>query len=142
MGWNFKFTDLQAVLGLEQMKKLPVRVERKKQIYRLYREALQAVPGLTLIPTRLEDTSPWFIDVLVRDGRREELMRFLKERGIGTRPFYPALHAEPVYGRTSEHYPAAERIAREGLWLPSASKLTDDEVRRVTDVIRAFFAGG
>jgi perosamine synthetase len=137
MGWNAKFTDLQAVIGIEQMKKLPWRVQRKKEIYALYLERLSGIPGLSFIPTKLEDTSPWFIDILVEGGRREELIEYLKSKNIGARPFYPALHAEPVYSR-SGHYPVAERIAKQGLWLPSASKLTNEEVEYVCGEIRAF----
>lgn len=138
MGWNFKFTDIQAVIGLEQMKKLPGRVERKKKIYGLYEENLRGVSGLSMIPTNLGNTSPWFIDVLVRNGRREELMAYLKDRNIGSRPFYPALHAEPAYALKGS-YPVAELVAREGLWLPSSSKLTDEQVVTICREIQIFF---
>jgi perosamine synthetase len=138
MGWNFKFTDLQAIIGLEQMKKLPWRVQRKKEIYTLYYKHLKSIAGISLIPTHLEDTSPWFIDILIENNRRQELMNYLKEKGIGTRPFYPALHAEPVYARAG-NYPIAERIAKQGSWLPSSSKLTDAQIEYVCAQIRAFF---
>jgi len=138
MGWNFKFTDIQAVLGIEQMKKLPWRVERKKEIYRQYAEQLEGVGGIALIPTDLADTSPWFVDVLVQDGRREQLAEHLKSHQIGSRPFYPVLPACPVY-RRNQACPVAEQAAREGLWLPSASKLTDEQVTRICRHVRGFF---
>jgi perosamine synthetase len=138
MGWNFKFTDIQAVIGIEQMKKLVWRVERKKTIYDLYRKSLEGVSGVDFIPTNLNNTSPWFVDVIVKNGRREDLINYLKSKGIGTRIFYPALHSEPVYG-LSGSYPVAERFAKEGLWLPSASKLTDTEIISVCDEIKNFF---
>jgi perosamine synthetase len=138
MGWNAKFTDLQAVVGLEQMKKLPARVERKKAIYARYRRLLGDVPGVELVPTNLEDTAPWFVDLLVATGLREALARHLRTRDVGTRPFYPALHSEPVYG-VDGHFPVAERVARDGLWLPSSSRLTDDDVARVCAGVREFF---
>lgn len=137
MGWNAKFTDLQAVLGLVQMEKLPWRVERKKAIYARYQAQLRDVPGIEWIATNLAETSPWFIDVLVDATRRDALMAHLKARQIGSRPFYPALHAEPVYARAEQH-PVAEEIARRGLWLPSASKLTDEQVDFVCAAMREF----
>lgn len=140
MGWNFKFTDLQAIIGLEQMKKLPWRLGRKKEIYALYRTCLSGLPGLDLIQTDLADASPWFVDILVKDGRREGLMRHLTGKGIGTRPFYPALHAEPVYGRPGR-YPVAERIAREGLWLPSSCKLTNPQIEFICGEIQRYLEG-
>ena len=138
MGWNFKFTDIQAIIGTEQMKKLPWRVQRKKDIYALYKKNLEGVAGISFIPTNLENTSPWFIDILVENGKREDLIEFLKNNQIGSRPFYPALHAEPVYNR-SESHPVAQKIAAKGLWLPSSSKLTDEEIARVCDAIKDFF---
>lgn len=137
MGWNFKFTDIQAVIGIEQMRKLSWRVNRKKEIYGLYRQHLQGVPGISLIPTDLEDTSPWFMDVLVENGWRDELAAHLKDRQIGTRPFYPPLHAEPVYGRSGS-YPNATRASRQGLWLPSSSRLQDESVSYICTEIRGF----
>jgi perosamine synthetase len=138
MGWNFKFTDIQAVIGIEQMKKLAWRVERKKIIYNLYRKNLIGINGIDFIPTNLDNTSPWFIDVVIGGGRRENLINYLKSKGIGTRVFYPALHSEPVYG-LSGSYPVAERFAKEGLWLPSASKLSDAEINFVCEEIKNFF---
>jgi perosamine synthetase len=137
MGWNFKFTDIQAVIGIEQMKKLPWRVQRKKEIYALYQQYLDGTPGVTFVPIQLENTSPWFIDILVENGKRDELIQYLKERGIGTRPFYPALHAEPVYARKGS-YPVAERIARQGLWLPSSSNLDDATIKRICTEVQFF----
>lgn len=140
MGWNFKFTDIQAVIGLEQMKKLPSRVHRKKIMYTQYRRSLEGMAGLEFIPTDMNNTAPWFVDILVADGRRDELAAHLNERMIGTRPFYPALHAEPVYARPGS-YPVAERVAREGLWLPSSLKLTEDDIEHICLTIRFWGRG-
>lgn len=136
IGYNFKFTDLQSVMGIEQMKKLAWRVERKKQIFALYQNELAMVSQVQFIETDLQNTSPWFIDVLVPDpaGLREHL----KEKEIGSRPFYPAIHSQPAYGLLG-NYPNSEYAAQHGLWLPSSSFLTDDDVRYVCRAIQACF---
>lgn len=139
MGWNFKFTDLQAIIGLEQMKKLPWRVQRKKEIYALYKSRLEGTPGMSLIPTNINETSPWFIDILVHDGKREGLIEYLHEKGIGSRTFYPALHAEPVYNLPL-CYPVAEKISKQGLWLPSSSNLMDDQIICICHEIKSFLS--
>jgi perosamine synthetase len=136
-GWNFKFTDLQAIVGIEQMKKLPTRVLRKKEIGVLYDRLLFGIPGVEQIPTDYRDTAPWFFDILCE--RREELQAFLQASGIGTRPFYPALHSEPAYGYSEMHFPVTEEIAKKGLWLPSSVKLTDDQIHYICDKIREFY---
>lgn len=135
-GWNFKFTDMQAVVGIEQMKKLAQRVIRKKEMGKLYEEGLKDIPGVEIIPTNLEDTSPWFYDILCE--RREELQEYLKEKGIGTRVFYPPLHAEPAYGYEG-NYPVTEVISRKGLWLPSTVTITDEQITYICECIEEFY---
>jgi len=137
-GWNFKFTDLQAVIGIEQMKKVPQRVERKKQIGKLYYQLLKGIKGIDLIPTNFENTSPWFYDILVEN--RTTLKDYLKQNGIGSREFYPALHSEPVFNVKNGRFPVATEIGEKGLWLPSAVQLSDKQVEFVCDKIKAFFS--
>ena len=138
LGYNFKFTDLQAVIGLAQMAKLEWRVQRKKDIFALYRAELADVTEVTFLPTDLEQTSPWFIDVLVPDSGA--LRRHLHERGIGSRPFYPPVHSQAPY-RRAESFPETERASRHGLWLPSSSFLEDGTVKRICGEIRDFYRG-
>lgn len=142
LGYNFKFTDLQAVIGIEQMKKLPMRVNRKKEIYNLYVKVLSQLPQIQFIPTNLGDTSPWLIDVLAE--KRDELIEFLLENQIGSRKFYPPLHTQAPYSSWSEyknkHFPMSEKVSQKGLWLPSASSLTDKEILHVCEIIREFYS--
>jgi perosamine synthetase len=137
IGYNFKFTELQACIGIEQMAKLAARVERKKAILRLYRENLRGVRAVTFFAQDLAWTTPWFIDVLVED--RDRLMAHLKERQIGTRVMYPPIHRQKAYDLPGEH-PVSEDVGRRGLWLPSASQLTDDQIARVCAAVHEFYA--
>jgi perosamine synthetase len=137
LGYNFKFTDLQAVVGIEQMKKLNWRVQRKREMFALYRRELMDVPQVGFIETNLEETSPWFIDVLVPDPKA--LGSFLKERDIGTRPFYPSIHSQPPYG-VDGTFPVSNYVSAHGLWLPSSSFLSDEDITRICRKIKAFFS--
>lgn len=121
------------------MKKLPDRVRRKKNMGRLYVSLLEGIPGVELVPTNYDDTALWFFDILCE--RREELAVYLRERGIGTRISYPALHSEPVYGYTSLAFPVAEEVGRKELWLPSGIQLTDEQIKYVCSCIREFYKG-
>jgi perosamine synthetase len=143
MGLNSKFTDLQAVVGIEQMKKLEWRVERKKQIYKLYRKLLQGIDQIKFIDTNLGNCSPWFIDILLSDREiRNRLVAFLSERGIGTRPFYPAIHTQPPYSYVKGDFQNSEYISMRGLWLPSSSFLSDEDIERVCTEIKDYFKKG
>ena len=136
IGYNFKFTDLQAVIGIEQMKKLAWRLQRKKEMFALYRSELEGRAPVRFIDTDLSEATPWFMDVLVE--RREALASALANSGIKTRPFYPPVHSQPAYALRGS-YPVTEDVAARGLWLPSSAFLTDEDVRRVCEAIRGFF---
>ena len=135
-GWNFKFTDLQAVLGIEQMKKLPGRAKRKKAMLALYHKLLKDVKEIKFIETS-SGTSPWFIDVLVPDPKA--LQSYLKERGIGSRLFYPAIHTQPIYETVKGKFPVATSIGNHGLWLPSSSFLKDSDIKFICKEISGFY---
>jgi perosamine synthetase len=76
IGYNFKFTEMQAVIGIEQMKKLPWRVGRKKEILTMYIQNLINCNKIKFFSQDLINTTPWFVDILVED--RESLINFLK----------------------------------------------------------------
>lgn len=137
IGYNFKFTELQAAIGIEQMKKLPERVVRKKAIWRKYASCLEGIRGINLFSHDLARTAPWFIDALVE--RRAELIDRMNMLGIGTRVMYPPINQQPAYGEDGS-YPVSELVGEKGLWLPSAVQLTDYEITFICQTIRDFYA--
>ena len=136
LGWNFKFTDIQAVIGIEQMKKLPWRVERKKEMLKKYQELLKDVKQVEFFEQDLVNTTPWFIDVLAEN--RDGLQIYLKEHGIGTRMMYPPINKQKAYQYSGE-FPVSNMVGEKGLWLPSASQLTDEQIVFITDKIKEFY---
>ena len=137
IGYNFKFTEMQAVIGLEQLKKLGIRLEMKKRIWNRYAQGLAGVNQVSLFPQDLENTAPWFIDTMVKD--RDGLMTHLKAQGIGTRVMYPPINKQLAYQETGEH-PVSNLVGDEGLWLPSATQLSDADIDRVTATIKVYYA--
>jgi perosamine synthetase len=143
-GVNGKFTDLQAVVGLEQMKGINSRVEHKRLLWRWYMERLAHLPDVQTFDL-MRDSTPWFIDI--RCQRRDELAGFLKAKGIGTRKMYPPIPSQPCWA-TEENicfepgsFPVAEEIGRTGLWLPSSLNLTERDVHFICGAIYAFYKG-
>ncbi len=136
IGYNFKFTEMQAVIGLEQMKKLPWRVERKKAILARYRKNLAATPEISFFDQDLTHTTPWFIDVLAE--RRSGLSEWLKARGIGSRVMYPPINRQEAYNLPGRH-PVSDTVGEKGLWLPSAAQLTDAQIDRICEAIATFY---
>jgi perosamine synthetase len=134
-GLNFKFTELQACVGIAQFARLRGRITRKKEIWRRYASNLTGVSGVELFRHDLEYTTPWFIDALIE--KRRDLAEFLFSRRVKTRVMYPPLNKQPIYGERISH-PISEMVGAHGLWLPSHSHLTDDEVDYVCECIREF----
>lgn len=137
IGYNFKFTELQAALGIEQMKKINSRVARKKEIYNFYKKHLEDVKGITLFANDNNLTSPWFYDTLA--DNREELQTYLKERGVLTRIMYPPINQQKAYNIPGSH-PVSELIGKKGLWLPSFTQITDAQLERVCVEIKNFYS--
>lgn len=136
MGLNFKFTELQAVVGIEQMKKLQKRVERKKAIWRKYKSGLSSIQQVELFDHNLEFTTPWFIDLLVED--RDKLAAYLKDRNIGSRVMYPPINEQKAYNETGS-YPVSERVGAKGIWLPSQVQLKDEEIDYICRTMATFY---
>lgn len=142
IGYNFKFTELQACIGIEQMKKLAWRVERKKEILMLYKKQLANVSQVQFFDQDLKNTTPWFIDVLAEN--KLGLQTFMKEHGVGTRVMYPPINRQVaymnVYGEPDDsQFPVSNLVGQKGIWLPSASQLTDDEIVSICDKIKAYY---
>lgn len=143
LGYNFKFTDIQAVIGLEQMKKLAWRIDRKRTLFSSLRGAFEPGAHVRVPETDLSEVTPWFFDIRVDALVRQPLMDHLKNVGIGTRPMYYPLHTQSPYVDTQTYkkseFPNATKLSSEVLWLPSSSRLTDSDMERVCTAITQFF---
>lgn len=137
-GINAKFTDLQAIVGLSQFKTINERIERKKMIYKLYYDELKDITEIEFIPTDLELTTPWFVDIYTDNCM--ELYKFLYDNEIGTRLVYPPIHSQKCYLEYNNlSFPVTEHYSRRGLWLPSSLTLTEEEVIYICNKIKKFY---
>jgi perosamine synthetase len=136
IGYNFKFTELQACVGLAQMRQLPGRVERKKAIWKRYRDKLEGCQGVRLFDHDIKRCAPWFIDCMAEG--RDGLASHLAKAGIGTRTMYPPINAQQAY-RVEGYFPVAEEVGRRGLWLPSMVQLTDAQIDDICAYIRLYY---
>jgi perosamine synthetase len=137
IGFNCKFTELQACIGIAQMNKLPSRVIKKKQIWDWYRTGLSNVPEVRLLSMDTTHCVPWFYEIWTED--RTALQAYLKSRGIGTRVMYPPINEQECYKIKGE-FPVSRDIGGHGLWLPSATQLDQAQVSRVCSAVKDFFS--
>ncbi len=138
IGFNFKFTDLQAVIGIEQFKKLTHRIELKNKIWNRYRDNLEDCKEVKLFKHDQKFGAPWFIDAIVED--RFELKSHLESQGIQTRVMYPPINQQVAYSRNGS-FPISEYIGERGLWLPSFVQLDVSDIDFICDQVRKFYLG-
>jgi len=143
VGYNYRMTNLQAALGLAQVEQLDDLVAARRRNAAHYTRLLSAVPGITTPPE-----APWAKNVFWMYGilvdeqaygmNRDQLRRVLAENGVETRTFFIPMHCQPIYWQTfkGQRFPAAERLCRDGFYLPSASSLSANEIDYIAGVIR------
>jgi len=133
-GINFKFTDIQAVIGIEQMKKLPERVQQLRTIFDIYYKNLHNI--CKMIPPQNDSWIPWFIDIFT--DKRDDLVNFLKHHNIQTRPTYPEINKTSMY-YSDNTLPISNYVSSNGLFLPSHTLLTPNDINFICKIIKLFF---
>lgn len=140
LGYNYRMTDIQAALGVSQMKKLDFFIERRRELATLYGKLLQDVPGV-ISPTQLEATnSGWHLysvqlDTLTIGKTRRQIFDEMRDANIGVHVHYIPVYWFPYYeqlGYKKGLCPVAERWYEQALTLPLYPKMTEQDV---TDVV-------
>jgi perosamine synthetase len=143
LGHNFRLTNVQAAIGVAQVERMEEIISRKRWMGAAYTERLRGIPGIEL---PVEETWArqvyWMYGIVLDEGTglaADEFARKLKERGVETRPFFLGMHEQPVFHAMGlfrdEKYPVAERVARQGLYLPSGLALTEAQLERVCEAV-------
>jgi perosamine synthetase len=145
LGWNMRMSNLQAALGVAQLERLDEFVERKRRMGQRYNELLAGLPGvqLPLPKTETAENIYWVYGLVLGDLLRfdaEEAMERLGKNGIGCRPFFCPMHLQPVFQKmglfVGESYPNADRIFRQGFYIPSGLGLTEAQISTVATKVR------
>lgn len=142
IGWNYRMTNLQAALGVAQLEKMEYHIQRKKEIGKQYHQKLKNLTGfqLPLEKTDYAENIYWVFGLVANSEEQQEVMvKKLDEAKIGTRPFFWCMHEQPVFKKMklfeNETYPVAEKLARNGFYIPSGLGLSDEEIITVCEVL-------
>ena len=146
LGFNYRLTDMQAALGLSQLKRLDQFKARRDELARRYDFLLSDLPVIR--PTTLLDReSAWHlypieVDDTKTDTSRIEVFNFLRGRNIGANVHYIPIHLQPFYadlGFKPGDFPASERYYRRAISIPLFPALTESQQVRVVGAIQASF---
>lgn len=137
MGYNFRMTDLQAGVGLGQLKKLPQLIRRRKNVTKLYHKYLSKIAGIEFpFIDKRGINLPFRITILVKDP--QALLEFLDRNGVkANRSFYP-IHLQPCY-KIKGNFPNSVFGYEHLLRLPSAVTLPEKDIRYVCKKIKEFY---
>jgi dTDP-4-amino-4,6-dideoxygalactose transaminase len=133
LGFNYRLSNLLAAVGRAQLEVLPERVAARRRVNRRYRELL---PDVEFMPEAgYGQFNCWLTCILVDDPSSVRLA--LEAEDIEARPLWKPMHLQPVY-RDAPVYggDVSARLFERGLCLPSGSALTDDDQRRIADLVR------
>lgn len=146
LGYNYRLTEMQAALGLAQLRRIGAILARREEIARRYAELLSGddnlqLPALEIPGQRLS----WFVFVvrLLRTDR-DRVMRAMAEAGVATGRYFAPIHLQPAFSawRGAKPLVNTEFAAARTLALPFFNQITDDQIRRVCSALqRAMQAG-
>ena len=142
LGYNYRLTDVQAALGLSQLRRADTGLTRRREIAKRYDSLFEATDVQPLGLSARKGHA--FHLYVVRVPRRKELYDYLKSQGIFAQVHYIPVPALPYYrehGYCSSSYPNAQKYYSECLSLPMYPTLTDQEVQFVAECVLGFLAG-
>jgi perosamine synthetase len=142
LGFNYRMDELSAALGVAQLKRFDQLLRKRREVAGRYERALGGTEEIVLPQAGPGVRVNWFVYVvrLAPQVDREALSRFLAERGIESRAYFPAIHLQPPYrerfGYQEGAFPVCERIAHETLALPFFNDLTEDAIGFIARTLR------
>ena len=141
-GSTLRMDEIQAAILRVKLPHLEEWTEKRRKAAAWYEEGLSGVP-VVLPPTPPAGSSQSYYVFTIRAEKRDELQAYLKVHNIGSAVYYPVpLYKQPAYahlGLKAEDYPNAEKAAKEVLSIPMFPEITQEQVMRVCDTIRAFY---
>lgn len=144
-GWKYNMTDMQAAIGIHQLKRIEANLHRRNELWGAYLDGLSDIPGVALPSDYNRGVHARHLFTIlvdpVRAGiSRDELIDALTARNIGTGVHFRAIHAHSYFaarlGYAWGSLPHSERIGEQTLSLPLSSRLTDEDVADVIDAVR------
>jgi len=143
LGTNYRMSDIHAAIAVEQLEKLDVNNNKRKQIANYYYDMLKNIKQITL--PNLNDDCVYHLFTIQVDGSKSQFMNYMHENGISTGIYYNPVHLEPYmnalgYGR--ESLPVTEEVCRHIISLPMYPDLKIKDLEHIVNTIKNYFKKG
>ena len=137
-GYNYRMSNVLAAIGVGQMEVIEDRVAKKREIFEWYKECLQDVQEIKLMP-ELEDTrgNRWLTALTFENSDYNKIMKALEEVNVESRPLWKPMHMQPLFENSKAITDGtSENLYNKGLCLASSTTMTKDDVIMICDVIK------
>ncbi len=148
IGWNYRLSNIQATLGLSQLKRIKKIVKRKEQIGKKYYSILNRNKNLQILKPKCSFAKNiyWVVGIVIKNKKlkidAKKLAQKLIKLGIQTRPFFWPMHKQKALRDLGlfkkQKYPNSEFLSKYGLYLPASLDITDKEINFICRTINHF----
>lgn len=146
IGYNYRMSNICAGIGRGQLKVLDEKISKKKYIYESYKEAFEDIDDIDMMPI-YESPNYWLSVMTIKDGSRIkpiDIMEKLEKENIESRPVWKPMHMQPVFEGYKffsdlDEGSVSEDLFNRGVCLPSDTKMTDEDLNRVIDLVKCCF---
>lgn len=150
IGYNYRMSNILAAIGRGQMLHLEERIDRRRAIYQKYKQELDKIPGVKLMPETPNCRSIQWLTAITVDKETTgktfmDVINYLNEMNIESRPVWKPMHLQPYFKERDTKYfshgegvngSVSDRLFNTGICLPSASAMTDSEQEYVIEIIK------
>ena len=145
IGYNYRMSNIVAGIGRGQMKVLDQRIEQKRHIFAYYQEHLGDLEGLSFMPLHENERANCWLSVIQLAPhckvRPLDMIVALEKEDIETRPVWKPMHMQPVFADCDyiDNGKVGESLFENGVCLPSDTKMTDEDLKRICTIIRGLW---
>lgn len=142
LGFNYRMSNIVAGIGRGQLKVLDQRVAKKNYIFKFYKRELGELEGIGFMPSNEWDEPNYWLSSITLSGkvRPIDIFEALEDENIESRPVWKPMHMQPFF----EKYDfvgegISEKLFENGVCLPSDTKMTDEDLERVVQIIKGLW---
>jgi len=142
IGYNYRMSNVVAGIGRGQLKILYRRVEKKKYIFEFYKRELGSLEDIEFMPINKWNQPNYWLSSIQLTGkiRPIDLMKALEKENIEARPTWKPMHMQPIFGEYDYiGSDVAENLFENGVCLPSDTKMTDEDLKRICKIIKSLW---
>lgn len=137
-GFRYHMSNINAAIGLAQLKKIDSFRTSKTNIVKKYNDAFINIKGIITLRWNLEESFPFAYILRILDGKRDNLIKFLEYKGVDTGINYIPNHLHPFF-YTGQQLPVTEQLHKEIITLPLFTDMKEYELEHVINSVRSFF---